>query len=321
VVMPVAPMYHANAWGLPYAAPLVGAKLVLPGPALDGHSLWELCEKEGVTFSNGVPTIWQSLLDFLRESGQRLRLPHRSLIGGAAPSPSLLAALEDEYGVELRHGWGMTEISPVGLVNVPKTAETAEQKSRRRVKQGRPVPGIEVKIVDEQGADLPWDGSSFGCLLVRGHWVCSAYFAERADIFRDGGWLVTGDMATIDRDGYVQIVDRAKDIIKSGGEWISSVDLENLACGHPEVQEAAAIGVPDEKWGERPLLIVVRRPGGLLDGPGMIEHLRGRVAKWWLPDRVLFVPSLPRTATGKISKARLRADYAAPAAGPGPTVA
>jgi fatty-acyl-CoA synthase len=242
-------------------------------------------------------------------------LPHHALIGGSAPAEALIAALVDEYGIEVRHAWGMTEI-PVGVINVPKREETAEQRNRRRIKQGRPVPGIEVRIVGEHGGELPWDGVSFGSLWVRGHWVCAGYLsAAPTDTFGPDGWLATGDVATIDADGYVQIVDRVKDMVKSGGEWISSIELENLAAGHPQVKEAAVIGVAHEKWGERPVLIAVCHPGSPVSAVELIDYLRPCVAKWWLPDEVIFAEELPRTATGKVSKTRLRSLYGRASAG------
>ncbi len=312
--LPVVPMFHVNAWGMPYAAAMAGAKLVLPGPGLDGASLCELYQAERVTFSAGVPTLWLNTLAHLREKGIRLPLPHRTIIGGAAASPALIHALESEQGIEVRHAWGMTETSPAGTVNTFKgkhAAMSAEERAAVHAKQGRILPGVELRITDDEDRELPRDGTAFGNLLVRGHWVCREYFkGEGGSILRPGGWFPTGDVATLDADGYMRIVDRTKDIIKSGGEWISSVDLENTALGHPAVGGAAVIGLPHERWGERPLLVVVRRPGQELTAEQMLDFLREKVAKWWLPDAVVFADAIPLTATGKIYKLKLRETYA-----------
>lgn len=312
-VLPVVPMFHVNAWGLPYAAPLTGCKLVLPGPALDGASLYELFEREQVTFTAGVPTIWMGLLEHLRSNNLTLSSQPRLVVGGAAAPPALIKAFSAEYGVTAIHGWGMTETSPLGTLCSLKGKHLTLSEPERdslRAKQGRPVFGVEMEIVDEEGSPLPHDGKAFGDLLVRGPSVCASYFRSGdGEILRPGGWFATGDVATLDADGYMQIVDRSKDVIKSGGEWISSIELENLAAGHPSVAEAAVIGVPHSKWGERPLLIVVKKDDAALSGDELIDFMRDRVAKWWLPDGVVFVDAIPHTATGKVLKTKLRQDF------------
>ncbi len=312
--LPVVPMFHVNAWGLPYAAPMVGAKMVLPGPGLDGASLCELYLAERVTISAGVPTIWLNTLAHLREKNLRLPLPHRTIIGGAAAPPALIRALEKEQGIEVRHGWGMTETSPAGTMNTFKAkhaALSAEERDAVHTKQGRILPGVELRIVDDEGRELPRDGTAFGELQVRGHWVCRSYFKnEGGTILRPGGWFATGDVATLDADSYMRIVDRTKDIIKSGGEWISSIEIENIALGHPAVAGSAVIGLAHEKWGERPLLVIVKRAGHDVTAGQMLEFLRTRIAKWWLPDAVVFTDAIPLTGTGKIYKTKLREIYA-----------
>ena len=312
VLLPVVPMFHVNAWGTPYAAPLAGTKLVLPGPNLDGASLFELFEQEKVTASAGVPTVWLSLLHYLDSSGRRLSTVNRLVIGGAAAPPAMISAFREKYGITVLHAWGMTEMSPLGTVNHFKAKHenlTTEQKDAIRVKQGRTIFGVEMRIVDAEGRELPRDGKAFGDLWVRGPWVVSRYFkGDGGDILREG-WFPTGDVATLDPDGYMQITDRSKDVIKSGGEWISSIELENLAVAHPAVAEAAVIGVPHAKWDERPLLLVVLKEGQTLGKDDMLEFMRGKVAKWWLPDDVVFVQNLPHTATGKLSKLQLREKF------------
>jgi 3-(methylthio)propionyl---CoA ligase len=310
VVLPVVPMFHVNAWGLPYACPLVGVGMVMPGPRLDGASLYEQFERERVTFSAGVPTIWFGLLNHLKETGSRLTTLRRVLIGGSAAPCSMIEAFED-HGVEVRHGWGMTEMSPVGAVcALDARGATLPLEARRRLqlKQGRPPWGIEMQIVGEDGAPLPRDGAAAGLLMVRGPWIASAYFRDddaTADAFQ-GGWFSTGDVATIDPSGYMEITDRAKDVIKSGGEWISSITLENTAVGHPDVREAAVIAAAHPRWGERPLLVVVACPDAKITKADLLAFLKDKVASWWLPDDVVFVEELPHTATGKIQKSRLR---------------
>jgi 3-(methylthio)propionyl---CoA ligase len=312
-ILPVVPLFHVNAWGNPYLAPMVGARLVLPGPKLDGASLYELLERERVTTARGVPTVWFGLLQYLRESGRRLTTLKSVVSGGSAVPLALVRAFEETYGVEVVHGWGMTEMSPVGTCSgwVPPTLPD-EDRWHAKLKQGKPIWGVEIKIVDAEGHDLPWDGVRFGELLVRGPNVACGYFADDAatrDAFSEDGWLRTGDVATIDPDGCVQILDRMKDMIKSGGEWISSIELENAALGHPDVGEAAVIGVHHPVWSERPLLLVVPRPGARLVGPEVLAFLAERVAKWWLPDDVVILDQLPHTATGKLWKADLRERY------------
>ena len=314
VIMPVVPMFHVNAWGLPYAAPLNGAKLVLPGAGMDSASLFEMMENEGVTFSAGVPTIWLALLQFMREGQRRFSTLARTVVGGASCPPALMTAFEDELNVTVLHAWGMTETSPLGTgarLKAKHASLSPADSLAIRSKQGRAVFGIDMKIVGDDGHALPHDGAAFGDLLVRGPWVVRDYFraATPGELTADG-WFRTGDVATIDPDGYMHITDRSKDVIKSGGEWISSIDLANLAVAHPAVAEAAVIGVPSARWSERPLLIVVRRPGMELSAEEMLNFFRGRVAKFCEPDAVEFVESLPHTATGKLLKTQLRKDFA-----------
>ncbi|MCW5736307.1 MAG: fatty-acid--CoA ligase [Enhydrobacter sp.] len=313
VILPVVPMFHVNAWGLPYAAPMVGAKLVFPGVALDGASLHELFEAEKVTFTAGVPTVWLALLNHMQANKLKLSTVKYAVIGGSAAPPAMIETFDRDYGVEVLHAWGMSEMSPLGTVNHPKARHLAlshQEQLAIRLKQGRPPYGVEMKIVDDAGNELPRDGKAFGDLLVRGPWITSGYFkGEGGEVLRDGGWFATGDVATLDPDGYMQITDRSKDVIKSGGEWISSIDLENAAMAHPAVAEAAVIGVAHPKWDERPLLIVHKKPDVELDKKELIEFLASKVAKWWLPDDVQFVEAIPHTATGKILKTRLREDF------------
>ena len=312
VVLPIVPMFHVNAWGIPYAAPLAGAKLVFPGPGLDGASLHELFEKEKVTASSGVPTVWLGLINHMRQNNLRFSTLKKTVIGGSACPPAMIKALQEEFGIEVRHGWGMTEMSPVGTVNTAKEKHLglpAAQRFELALKQGRPIFGVEMKIVDGAGKELPRDGKAFGDLLVRGPWILREYYkGEGGNPLRDG-WFPTGDVGTIDPDGYLQITDRSKDVIKSGGEWISSIDLENVAMGHPAVAEAAVIGVRHPKWDERPLLIVVKKPGSEVTREALLQFYEGKIAKWWLPDDVVFVDQLPHTATGKLSKMTLRQQF------------
>lgn len=313
VGLAVVPMFHVNAWGMPYVAPMSGATMVLPGPALDGASLAGLITSEGVTVAAGVPTVWMSLLAHVRQQGGSLAPLNRVIVGGSACP----AALMDQFaalGVETIHAWGMTETSPLGTINQPTRATLrlpeAEQDAIHH-KQGRPLYGVDLAIVGPDGAELPFDGTSFGPLRIRGHWVCDGYYRmETSPSHGDSGWFDTGDVATIDPYGYMQIVDRVKDVIKSGGEWISSIELENVAIAHPAVFEAAAIARPDPKWGERPLVIVVLRPGHKATEEDIREFYRGRVAKWCEPDKVIIAEELPHTATGKILKQALRRLYA-----------
>ena len=314
VIMPVVPMFHVNAWGLPYAAPIVGAKLVLPGAGMDSASLYQLFESEGVTFSAGVPTIWLALLQFMREGQRRFSTLRRTVVGGSSCPPALMTAFENELGVTITHAWGMTETSPLGTgarLTAKHKGLTPAESLAVRVKQGRVVFGVDMKIVDDEGITLPHNGIAFGDLLVRGPWVVSDYFRSGTpgELTADG-WFRTGDVATIDPDGYMQITDRSKDVIKSGGEWISSIDLENLAVAHPAVAEAAVIGVHSARWAERPLLIVVRRPGMDVTAPELLNFFKGKVARFCEPDAVEFVDQLPHTATGKLLKTQLRKDFA-----------
>ncbi|MEL6214816.1 MAG: 3-(methylthio)propionyl-CoA ligase [Pseudomonadota bacterium] len=322
-VLPVVPLFHVNAWGIPYCCPMVGAKLVMPGPKMgDGEALYQLLSNEEVTLALGVPTVWLALLDYARKAGVKLEHLQRTVVGGAAVPASMIEAFRDEHDVVLHQGWGMTEMSPLGVTNtlLPKhDALSPDEKVAIQVKAGRGIFGVQMKIVDEQGADLPWDGEAFGALRVRGPWICSDYFRleSESEAHADEGWFDTGDVATIDPDGFMAITDRTKDVIKSGGEWISSIDLENTAMGHEAVAEAAVIGVAHPKWTERPLLIVVKAEGADLDKQGVLDYLDGKIAKWWTPDDVVFVDELPHGATGKVKKTTLReqfADYELPTA-------
>jgi fatty-acyl-CoA synthase len=311
-VMPVSSMFHVMAWGLPYTAALVGARVVLPGPKLDPASLYRLFEEERVTMSGGVPTIWLGLIAYMQQNSLQLSSLKRVVVGGAACPRSVIATLEDDFGVEVVHAWGMTEMSPIGTLNRMKATHaelSSDQRHDLQMKQGRGVFGVEMKIVDGDGSDVPRDGKAFGDLMVRGPWICRSYHKQTdEEVLRDG-WFSTGDVATIDADGYMQITDRSKDVIKSGGEWISSIELENLAVGHPAVQEAAVIGVPHPKWTERPLLLVVMKPGATVSREDLLGFYDGKVARWWVPDDVVFVDELPHTATGKVLKTSLRDTY------------
>ena len=308
-VLPVVPMFHVNAWGIPYAAALTGAKLVFPGPALDGKSVYELLESEQVTYAAGVPTVWQMLLGHMKPGGLKFSSLKRTVIGGSACPPAMISAFRDDYGVEVLHAWGMTEMSPLGTVCTLKNKHLSLPESEQmqiRLKQGRAVFGVDMKIVDDEGRELPWDGKTFGNLLVRGPWVIGAYFKGEGGDPLQGGWFPTGDVATIDADGYMQITDRSKDVIKSGGEWISSIDIENLAVAHPEVAMAACIGMPHPKWDERPIVLVVKKPGSQLTREALLAFYEGKIAKWQIPDDVVFVEAITLGATGKILKTRLR---------------
>ncbi|WP_175793941.1 3-(methylthio)propionyl-CoA ligase [Burkholderia ambifaria] len=310
-VLPVVPMFHVNAWGLPYAVPLTGGKLVLPGKDLDGKSLYELMEAERVTFSAGVPTVWLGLLNYMREAGVRFSTLNRTVIGGSACPPAMLRTFEDEYGVRVIHAWGMTELSPLGTLaklNWAQSQRPLDTQRRLLEKQGRVICGVDMRIVGDDGHELPWDGVAFGELQVRGPWVIDHYFRNDTSPLSDG-WFPTGDVATIDSDGFLQITDRGKDVIKSGGEWISSIDIENVAIAHPGVAEAACIACAHPKWTERPLLVVVPREGANLTRDALLAFYEGKVAKWWVPDDVVFVESLPHTATGKLQKLKLRETF------------
>ena len=312
VVMPVVPMFHVNAWGLAYGAPVAGTKLVFPGPKMgDGATLQALIEDEQVTYSAGVPTVWLNLLKYLGETGRQVGTLRRVVIGGSACPRSIMEEFEERHGVYVNHAWGMTEMSPLGTFNTLKPEMqklSREEQFAIREKQGRALYGVEMKIVDDENNELPWDGQSTGLLKVRGPFICSDYYntGVPSDVHDGDGWFSTGDVGSIDAEGYLQITDRSKDVIKSGGEWISSIDLENTAVGHPDVAEAAVIGIPHPKWGERPLLIIVRKEGREADKETILYWLRDRVAKWWLPDDVVFVDEIPHTATGKIQKTELQ---------------
>ena len=324
-ILPVVPMFHVNAWGLPYTAPLVGAKLVFPGPALDGKSIYELFESEKVTYSAGVPTVWLGLLQHVSANNLKFSTFRRTVIGGSACPPAMIRAFQEQYGVDVIHAWGMTEMSPLGTLSrlqnkhldLPKEAQ-----QKVLEKQGHVIFGVDMKIVDDEGEELAWDGKAYGNLLVRGPWVVREYFrGEGGDPLaydaEGRGWFPTGDVATIDADGYMQITDRSKDVIKSGGEWISSIDLENLAIAHPAVAQAAVIGIAHPKWDERPLLVVVKKPGAEVTKDELIRFYEGKIAKWWTPDDVQFVDAIPLGATGKILKTKLREtfrDYRLPTA-------
>ena len=310
VIMPVVPMFHVNAWGLPYSAPLVGAKLVLPGSRLDGASLYELLEREKVTFSAGVPTVWLGLLEYVRSNNLAFSTFRRTGIGGSAVSRSMIRAFKG-LAVDVVHGWGMTETSPMGTSCTLRGQHAALSESEQEKvleKQGPVIAGIEIKIEDGDGHELPWDGKAAGDLFVRGPWVIDSYYGNNTSPLQDG-WFPTGDVATIDADGYMQITDRSKDVVKSGGEWISSIDIENIAAAHPAVHMAACIAVRHPKWGERPLLVAVKKAGANVSRDELLQFFEGKVAKWWVPDDVVFVDAMPMTATGKFQKAALREQF------------
>jgi fatty-acyl-CoA synthase len=308
-ILPVVPMFHVNAWGIPYSAALTGAKLVFPGPAMDGKSIYELIEGESVTYSAGVPTVWQMMLSHMKAGNLKFSTMKRTVIGGSACPPAMIHAFHDEYGVEVLHAWGMTEMSPLGTLCTLKNKQLKlppDAQMQIRLKQGRAIFGVDMKIVDEAGNDLPWDGKSFGDLLVKGPWVVKSYFkGEGGDPLVDG-WFPTGDVATIDADGFMQITDRSKDVIKSGGEWISSIDIENIAMAHPAVMMAACIGMAHPKWDERPIVAVVKRPNADVSREELLQFFEGKTAKWQIPDDVVFVDAIPLGATGKMQKMKLR---------------
>ncbi|MES2342908.1 MAG: long-chain-fatty-acid--CoA ligase [Pseudomonadota bacterium] len=320
-VLPVVPMFHANAWGVAFSAPAVGAKLVMPGAKLDGASIHELLESEQVTFSAAVPTVWQMLLTHLRETNGTLNSLKRVVIGGSAVPEAIVRAFRDDYGVAVTHAWGMTETSPLGTQATPNhkiAAMDDEAQLRFQLKQGRPPLGIDLRLTDDAGHDLPRDGHTFGKLLVKGPFVVGEYFkGDGGEILDDQGFFDTGDVATLDEHGFMQITDRAKDVIKSGGEWISTIEIENIAAGHPKAELAAVIGMPHPKWDERPLLLVKLRPGQTATKEEFLAFLEGKIAKWWMPDDVVFVDDIPLGATGKIDKKLIRtrmADYVLPTA-------
>ena len=320
-VLPVVPLFHVNAWGIPYAALMVGCKLVFPGPKMgDGEALFQLMEQEGVTLSLGVPTVWLALLQYAENAGKTLDRLERTIIGGAAVPEAMIRQFRDIHDVDVIQGWGMTEMSPLGTVSTPKSGTEhldGDELIKLKAKAGRGIFGVEMRIMNDEGEELPWDGVAYGALQVRGPWICSDYFKLEgdSDAHTADGWFDTGDVATIDELGYMAITDRTKDVIKSGGEWISSIDIENTAMGHEAVAEAAVIGVPHPKWTERPLLIIIKADGAELTAEEILGWLDGRIAKWWIPDDVVFVDEIPHTATGKIKKIELRkqfADYTLP---------
>jgi len=314
VVLPVVPMFHVNAWGVPYCAAMVGAQMVLPGPHLDGESLVKLIDSEDVTIALGVPTIWLGLLGHAKAAGSKLASLQRTVVGGSACPPSMIAQFREKYNVNTIHAWGMSELSPVVTGNQPLAKHRAlpiQSQYARREKQGRLPFGVELNSVDENGDDLPWDGQTQGNLVARGHWVLDSYFRMQDQEVLQDGWFATGDVATLDPDGYMSIKDRSKDIIKSGGEWISSVELENIAIAHPGLQDAAVIGVAHPKWDERPVLVAVPGEGETLSESELLAFFEGKIASWQVPDKVVFKDVLPRNATGKVLKRDLRDEFGA----------
>ena len=317
-ILPVVPMFHVNAWGIPYSAAMTGAKLVFPGPALDGKSVYELIEAEGVTFAAGVPTVWQMLLGHMKPNDLKFSKLTRTVIGGSACPPAMIASFRNDYNVDVLHAWGMTEMSPLGTLCTLKNKHLnlpADAQMKIRLKQGRAIYGIDMKIVNDAGQELPHDGKAYGDLLVKGPWVVREYFKQEGPSPLVDGWFPTGDVATIDEDGFMQITDRSKDVIKSGGEWISSIDIENIAMSHPAVAMAACIGVRHPKWDERPIVCVVKKPGAEVSREELLAFFEGKTAKWQIPDDAVFVDAIPLGATGKMLKTKLRellSDYALP---------
>ena len=315
-ILPVVPLFHVNAWGIPYSALMVGAKLVFPGPKMgDGETLYQLLESEGVTLALGVPTVWMALLQYTASNGKRMNTLRRTIIGGAAVPESMIREFRDQHDVQVIQGWGMTEMSPLGTTNTPKAGTASlppDDMIALQTKAGRGIFGCELRIVDDDGEELPWDGVAYGALQVRGPWICSDYYKLEgsAGTHTEDGWFDTGDVATIDPEGYLAITDRTKDVIKSGGEWISSIEIENRAMGHPAVAEAAVIGIHHPKWTERPLLIVIRAEGQDVSKEEVLAWLDGKIASWWVPNDVVFVDEIPHTATGKIKKIELRKQFA-----------
>jgi len=317
-ILPVVPMFHVNAWGIPYSAAMTGAKLVFPGPALDGKSIYELIEAEKVTFAAGVPTVWQMLLSHMKPNALNFSSLKRTVIGGSACPPAMIDAFRELYGVDVLHAWGMTEMSPLGTLCTLKNKHLdlpEEAQMKLRLKQGRAIFGVDMKIVNEAGESLPHDGKTYGDLLVKGPWIIRDYYKQEGPSPLLDGWFPTGDVATIDEDGFMQITDRSKDVIKSGGEWISSIDIENIAMAHPDILMAACIGMPHPKWDERPVVCVVKKPGSELSVADLLKFYEGKTAKWQIPDDVIFVDVIPLGATGKMLKTKLRTqlvDYKLP---------
>ena len=312
-ILPVVPMFHVNAWGIPYSAAMTGAKLVFPGPALDGKSIYELIEAEKVTFAAGVPTVWQMLLSHMKPNALNFSSLKRTVIGGSACPPAMIDAFRESYGVDVLHAWGMTEMSPLGTLCTLKNKHLdlpEEAQMKLRLKQGRSIFGVDMKIVNEAGESLPHDGKTYGDLLVKGPWIIREYYKQEGPSPLLDGWFPTGDVATIDEDGFMQITDRSKDVIKSGGEWISSIDIENIAMAHPEILMAACIGMPHPKWDERPVVCVVKKPGAELSAADLLKFYEGKTAKWQIPDDVIFVDAIPLGATGKMLKTKLRTQLA-----------
>jgi fatty-acyl-CoA synthase len=313
VVLPVVPMFHVNAWGAPYACAMVGAAMVMPGPGLDGPSLVKLIDTNHVSLALGVPTIWLGLLNEADKIGSKLESLQRTVVGGSACPPSMMTAFREKYGVETIHAWGMTEMSPVGSINqllAKHTKLSADAQNKLRENQGRPVFGVDLEILDDDGNPVAHDGVTQGDLVTKGYWILDSYFRKtRSETLNKDGWFDTGDVATMDPDGYVTIRDRSKDIIKSGGEWISSVELENIAIGHPQIADAAVIGARHEKWDERPILIAVKAEGQDPSEAEILSIFEDKIAKWQIPDRVVFTDALPRNATGKVLKRDLRESF------------
>ena len=312
-ILPVVPMFHVNAWGIPYSAAMTGAKLVFPGPALDGKSIYELIEAEKVTFAAGVPTVWQMLLSHMKPNALNFSSLKRTVIGGSACPPAMIDAFRESYGVDVLHAWGMTEMSPLGTLCTLKNKHLdlpEEAQMKLRLKQGRCIFGVDMKIVNEAGESLPHDGKTYGDLLVKGPWIIREYYKQEGPSPLLDGWFPTGDVATIDEDGFMQITDRSKDVIKSGGEWISSIDIENIAMAHLEILMAACIGMPHPKWDERPVVCVVKKPGAELSAADLLKFYEGKTAKWQIPDDVIFVDAIPLGATGKMLKTKLRTQLA-----------
>ena len=311
-ILMVVPLFHVLAWGIPYYGPMFGLKLVMPGMQMEGEPLYDLIDREDVSLAFGVPTIWMGLLAYCRENNKILSSVKNTIIGGSALSLSTLQEFDEVHDVNVIHAWGMTEMSPLGTTNVPTLemeSMSKDQKYAIQLKQGKPIYGVELKVVDDAGKDLPHDGESQGHLLVRGPWILQKYFKAENDAVDQDGWFDTGDISVLDQDGYMTIKDRAKDVIKSGGEWISSIDLENAAFGHPEVAEACVVGIPHPKWDERPMLFIVTNTGEEIDKQSILDFLASKVAKWWLPDEIIFLKELPHGATGKLQKFELREEY------------